>query len=73
MSTAQRFVPLCASFVPWNFCRRFVTVFVQLIGNKCLLVVRLGNGMEEMKKAAKAAHPSDFIVENWLRGEDLNL
>jgi hypothetical protein len=47
--------------------------FVQLIGNQCLLVARLGNGMEEMKKAADAAHPSDFIAEIWLRGEDLNL
>jgi hypothetical protein len=40
----------------------------QLIGNKRLLFVRLWNGMEDMKKAAKAAYPSDFITEIWLRG-----
>jgi hypothetical protein len=34
---------------------------------------RAWNGIEEMKKAAKAAHPSVFIAKNWLRGEDLNL
>jgi hypothetical protein len=26
-----------------------------------------------MEKAAEAAYPSDFIMEKWLRGQDLNL
>jgi hypothetical protein len=47
--------------------------FVQRIGNKCFPVVRLGNDTEEMKTAAKAVHPSVFIDDFLLRGDDLNL